>query len=126
MDVVVTGIGLISALGNLNATWNRLLQAKSGIQIYQLGEIEPLPLALIGNAPTTLESLIHQVIVAALEDAQLTPPLPECGVVVGSSRGNQLQWEKLAKERGKEVRGQEPGVRKQGKRRRGRRGPNTA
>jgi len=120
MDVVVTGIGLISALGNLNATWNHLLDTESGIQIYNLfNEMGQCPLALIGNAPTTLEKLLHQVIDSALNDAGLTPPLPECGVVVGSSRGNQVQWEKLMREMGQ--RGQGSGERGQERGREGER-----
>lgn len=33
---------------------------------------------------------------AALVDAGLTAPLSDCGVVIGSSRGNQARWEGLA------------------------------
>jgi len=31
MNVVVTGIGLISSLGNLSQSWQRLLEGKTGI-----------------------------------------------------------------------------------------------
>jgi 3-oxoacyl-[acyl-carrier-protein] synthase II len=34
----------------------------------------------------------------ALEDAGLVSPLPDCGVVIGSSRSYQASWEKLARE----------------------------
>ncbi|PSB03589.1 3-oxoacyl-ACP synthase, partial [filamentous cyanobacterium Phorm 46] len=50
MDVVVTGIGLVSALGTLEKSWTRLLAGDSGIRQHQpFLEIEPQPLALIGT-----------------------------------------------------------------------------
>ena len=98
MNVVVTGIGLVSALGALESTWSRLLAGHSGIQIYQpFVELDPKPLGLIGQYPAQLEDLTHQVVLDAIADAHLTLPLPDCAVVVGSSRGNQSQWEGFAK-----------------------------
>ncbi|MGA7934279.1 MAG: beta-ketoacyl-ACP synthase [Kovacikia sp.] len=95
MDVVVTGIGLASALGDLDHSWKRLLSNQTGIGLYQpFLEIGPFPLGLMGKTPINLEPLTRQVVIAALEDAELTPPLAECAVVVGSSRGNQAQWER--------------------------------
>lgn len=97
MDTVVTGIGLVSALGSLNATWKRLLANQSSIQLHQpFPELPPAPIALIGQQPITLATLTRQVVALALQDAGLQSPLPECAVVVGSSRGNQAQWEQLA------------------------------
>lgn len=99
MDVVITGIGLVSALGRLEASWQNLLNGKSAIQQHQpFPDLPSQPLALIGQAPTFLEKLTQQVVADALEDANLVMPLPECGVVIGSSRGFQASWEQLARE----------------------------
>ncbi len=99
MDVVVTGIGLISALGNLAQTWKGLLEGRSGIQFYQ--PFSPLkPIAFIGKSPAEILTLTQQVVLDALRDAGLEAPLRDCGVVVGSSRGNQAQWEQLAAGKG--------------------------
>jgi 3-oxoacyl-[acyl-carrier-protein] synthase II len=100
MNVVVTGIGLVSALGNLEQTWKGLMQGRGGVYLGQpFLALEPRPLALIRKHPTDILSLTHQVLQDALQDAGLEPPLVDCGVVVGSSRGNQAEWEKLAANR---------------------------
>lgn len=97
MEVVVTGIGLISCLGSLTTTWERLLTGKSGIKLQQpFRELPDYPLGLIAQQPTSLSPITQTIIAAALEDAQLKPPLPDCGVVIGSSRGCQGDWERLS------------------------------
>ncbi|MEB3124122.1 MAG: beta-ketoacyl-ACP synthase [Synechococcales bacterium] len=102
MEVVVTGMGLSTALGNRNQTWNRLLMGQSGIRVAQpFSELGARPLALIGNQPADLNTLLETTVEAALEDAQLTLPLPDCAVVIGSSRSHQGQWETWAKSMGK-------------------------
>lgn len=100
MKVVVTGIGLVSCLGeSLETSWQKLLSGQSGIQLHQpFPEIEPLPLALIRRQPVGLTTLTQLVVAAAIEDAGLVPPLPDCGVVIGSSRSHQALWEQLARE----------------------------
>lgn len=99
MDVVVTGIGLVSALGALETTWKHVLAGHSGIQRHQpFAELPPRPLALISPEPAQLETLTEAVVRAALQDAGLQPPLIDCSVVIGSSRGNQAQWERWAKQ----------------------------
>ncbi len=99
MDVVVTGIGLVSALGNLENSWKQLLYGNCGIRKHQpFLELEPRPLALIGTKPADLITLIRQVLADALQDADLTLPLPDCAVVIGSSRGFQGDLEQLARE----------------------------
>lgn len=99
MNVVVTGVGLVSALGDLNSTWKRLLASQSGIKIHQpFPELPPKPLALINRYPAHLETLTTQVVQAAIADAALSLPLPDCAIVVGSSRGNQSQWERFAQQ----------------------------
>ncbi|MEB3310472.1 MAG: beta-ketoacyl-ACP synthase [Snowella sp.] len=97
MDIVVTGIGLRSALGNLTDSWSRLIQGKSGIQLHRpFNPFRPLPLGMMGKEPSSLNPLIHLIVQDALQDAQLTAPLTTCGVVIGSSRGCQGLWEQMA------------------------------
>ncbi|HIK27237.1 MAG TPA: beta-ketoacyl-ACP synthase [Oscillatoriaceae cyanobacterium M7585_C2015_266] len=99
MEVVVTGIGMISALGNLCQSWNHLISSKCGIRLYQpFPELSPRPLGLIKNKPAQLTALTRKVVAEALQDANLKPPLPEIGVVIGSSRSYQGQWEQLARQ----------------------------
>lgn len=99
VEVVVSGIGLVSALGALSLSWQHLLAGKSGIRLNQpFPELEARPLALIGETPADLKTLTHQVVADALQDAGLVPPLPDCGVVMGSSRSQQASWEKLARQ----------------------------
>jgi len=98
--VVVTGIGLVSALGSsLEDSWQKLIAGKSGIQWHQpFSELEPYPLGLIGEQPAELKTLTDLVVDAALKDAGLVPPLPDCAVVIGSSRSHQGSWELLARQ----------------------------
>jgi len=97
MDVVITGIGLVSALGSLTSTWHQLQAGNSGIKWHQpFPDLAPFPAALVGINPIALTVLTEQAVVAALTDAELEPPLVDCGVVIGSSRGHQAKWEALA------------------------------
>lgn len=97
VQVVVTGIGLKSALGTLQTSWKKLLLGQSGIKTYQpFPELKSRPLALINPQPYHLTELTQAILIETLKDANLTPPLPNCGVVIGSSRGYQAQWEEFA------------------------------
>ncbi|WP_449419298.1 beta-ketoacyl-ACP synthase [Phormidium nigroviride] len=99
VKVVVTGIGLVSALGTREFTWKEILSGNSGIRLHQLfPEIECRPLALIGKKPVELIKLTRQVLADAIIDAELFLPLPDCGLVIGSSRGNQAKLEQFARE----------------------------
>jgi 3-oxoacyl-[acyl-carrier-protein] synthase II len=97
MQIVITGIGFRSALGNLTDTWQSLLAGRSAIEILQpFADLPLLPLALINHQlPHDLWSLSRLVVAEAIVDAGLNMPLPDCGVVIGSSRSYQAEWEKL-------------------------------
>lgn len=97
VDVVVTGIGLVSALGNLEQTWEGLVEGRSGVRLYQpFSSLGLKPLALVGAEPARITPLTEQVVSEAVLDAGLKPPLPDCAVVVGSSRGNQALLEQFS------------------------------
>ncbi|MGL4881615.1 MAG: beta-ketoacyl-ACP synthase [Waterburya sp.] len=97
MDVVVTGIGLISCLGSLTETWSSILQGKSGIKLHlPFPKLPAYPLGLINSQPSKIDALTQTILLATLQDAGLQPPLTQCGVVIGSSRGCQATWEELA------------------------------
>jgi 3-oxoacyl-[acyl-carrier-protein] synthase II len=97
-SVVITGIGLISAIGkNLETSWQNLVALKSGIRLQQpFSELAPRPLAMLGEQPVELLLLTQLVVFSALQDAGLAPPIPECAVVIGSSRAYQATWERMA------------------------------
>ncbi len=61
-------------------------------------ELEPRPLGLIGQQPASVKILTQLVVTDALKDAGLSSPLPDCAVVIGSSRGHQASWEMLARQ----------------------------
>jgi 3-oxoacyl-[acyl-carrier-protein] synthase II len=96
--VVITGIGLISALGrNLEDSWRQLIKGQSGIGFHQpFLELEPCPLGLISQQPVELKKITQLVVADVLQDANLIPPLLDCAVVIGSSRSYQGLWEILA------------------------------
>jgi 3-oxoacyl-[acyl-carrier-protein] synthase II len=110
LEVVITGIGLVSALGtSLEDSWQQLIAGNSGIRLHQpFPDLEPRPLGLIGKQPVELAFLTQMVVASALKDAGLIQPLPDCGVVIGSSRSHQALWEEMAREarEARETRGQ--------------------
>ncbi|MFM7190356.1 MAG: beta-ketoacyl synthase N-terminal-like domain-containing protein, partial [Microcystaceae cyanobacterium] len=94
MTVAVTGIGLRSALGDLSYSWQALRQGQSGIRFAQpFAAFPPLPLGLIHAQPSTLADLVPAIALEALADAGLDSREESWGVVVGSSRACQGQWE---------------------------------
>ena len=99
MDVVVTGIGLMSCLGSLQTTQSNILQRLSGIKSRQFPGLPAYPLGLINARPSKIDDLTQKILVDTLQDAKLSTPLTECGVVIGSSRGCQAQWENLASQK---------------------------
>ncbi len=98
--VVITGMSLISALGeSLEQSWRRLILGESGIKFHKpFLELEPLPLGLIGKQPAQVRTLTQLIVAEALKDAELVPPLPDCGVVMGSSRSYQGVWEQMIRQ----------------------------
>ncbi|WP_310481236.1 beta-ketoacyl synthase N-terminal-like domain-containing protein, partial [Chamaesiphon sp. VAR_48_metabat_403] len=97
MQIVVTGIGLRSAFGDLEQTWHGLMECRTAIKFHQpFADLPPLPLALIDKQPQQILDLTRTVVAAAVKDAGLSLPLPDCGVAIGSSRSCQSQWERLA------------------------------
>jgi 3-oxoacyl-[acyl-carrier-protein] synthase II len=96
MRIVITGIGFRSAFGNLDRTWQGILDGRSAIQLLQpFADLPLLPLALIDSQPQHVLNLTRIVVTEAIRDAGLSLPLPECGVTIGSSRSCQSDWEKL-------------------------------
>ena len=96
----MTGIGLVSALGkSLEGSWRDLVLGKTGIKLHQLfPELVIIPLGLIAEKPSLLNTLTEIVVNSALQDAQLITPLPDCAVVIGSSRSYQASWEIMARQ----------------------------
>lgn len=105
--VVVTGLGLVSALGSRDRdppseslcerTWHKLLNQESAIAMGQpFPDLAPRPLAMIGDRPAELRDLTRQLVLDTLEDAGMAPPLPNLGLVIGSSRSAQGSWEAIA------------------------------
>jgi len=82
----------------VSKTWERLLAGKSGLTPQQpFPEFPPLPLGMVEGAIVPLPDLLQQAVTEAVRDAQITLPDLDCGVVIGSSRAFQAQWEVLAK-----------------------------
>jgi 3-oxoacyl-[acyl-carrier-protein] synthase II len=96
--IVVTGVGLVSALGDsAEQCWQALFAGRSAIALrHPFLELPPLPLAMLGKYPARLDDLVTRVVQAALEDAKLHPPLSDCGVVIGSSRSHLGDLEQIS------------------------------
>ncbi len=109
-EVVVTGIGLITALGSSALeNWTRLMAGESAIALRQpFLDLAPGPLAMIGKVPTSLIDMTEQLTRQAWQDAGLeaagraqagdgrSQAGENCGVVVGSSRSSLQVLESMA------------------------------
>ena len=97
--VVVTGIGLASALGQTAPiNWQKIAAGESAIALRQpFLDLDPMPLAMAEKSPLPLSRIIHSVVQEAWTDAGLTLKQGEhCGVVIGSSRSHLREWEAMA------------------------------
>lgn len=102
--VVITGLGLETCLGDLSHSWHSILQGKTGIVMGQpFPEFPPLPLALLRESPSSLRPLIENTVSQAIAHGGLVAPLPDWGVVVGSSRSFQGQWEQFMAQRSPKI-----------------------
>jgi len=115
--VVVTGLGLSTALGSTAlTTWQNLKAGESAIALRQpFLDLAPGPLAMAGKVPLLLDKIVTSVVQAAWADAGLVSDLgrrgvgrggitfgsepgfgSDCGVVIGSSRSHLSTWESMA------------------------------
>lgn len=109
--VVVTGIGLTTALGSsVQATWQRLKAGESAIALRQpFLDLAPCPLAMRGKQPEPLADITERVVQAAWTDAGLDSQKAgvdcgvDCGVVIGSSRSHLRDWEAIARQKKEKV-----------------------
>ncbi|WP_353656290.1 beta-ketoacyl-ACP synthase [Geitlerinema sp. P-1104] len=93
----MTGMGGCSSLGDLASTWRKLLNGESGLRLQQPFPQFPLkPLGMLHSAPSSLEQILPELVQQTLKDAGLTAPLPDCGIVIGSSRAQQGRLETFA------------------------------
>ncbi len=109
-EVVVTGIGLITALGSSALeNWIKLMAGESAIALRQpFLDLTPGPLAMIGKGPVSLLEMTEQLTQKAWQDAGLKAESNtrtetvrsqaghSCGVVVGSSRSSLQVLESMA------------------------------
>ncbi len=93
--VYVVGMGLVCGLGNNKQTaWQNLLAGYCPIKIQQpFTHVPPAPLAMVDTAPSEPTTLLLNALTEALQESRWQLPLKDCGVVIGSSRGEQYLWE---------------------------------
>lgn len=110
-QVVITGIGVVTPLGNdIKTTWENLTKGFSGIGHITKFDPSALPSRIAGElkkfSPENyipkkdiqrLDPFIHYIVAAAtmaVEDAGLNSSLESAGVIIGSSRGGIMSIEK--------------------------------
>ena len=95
-DVVVTGMALRSALGDLDTTWTRLLAGETAVRSRLLFDpIPERPIAMIGDRPIDVFDLLDQTLADLIPDRNHDPTQnwQDCAVSIGSSRSMQRSWE---------------------------------
>ena len=98
--VVVTGIGLTTALGaSADENWQKLTAGESAIALRQpFLSLPPMPLAMASKRPLLLNDIVRSVVQEAWTDAGLALGEGDnCGVVIGSSRSHLREWEAMAR-----------------------------
>ncbi|MDG2989946.1 beta-ketoacyl-ACP synthase [Candidatus Synechococcus calcipolaris G9] len=99
LDVVITGLGLSTALGwDAVTSWSAYHSGECGLRFQQ--PFPELPAQLLGrlNQRLSLGELLQVLVLESLRDGNLSPGLENTGVVVGSSRSHQCQWEAWLRE----------------------------
>ena len=88
-EVVVTGIGLMTALGSSAIeNWAKLMAGESAIALRQpFSDLAPTPLAMIGKRPVAIANLTEQLTQQAWKDAGLRDDLLEEARKLRGSRG---------------------------------------
>jgi 3-oxoacyl-[acyl-carrier-protein] synthase II len=114
LQVVVTGIGLVTSIGSdRSSTWHNLLAGNSGIKQIKTqiqNQIKNLPLAPVVWKSSEkffdlpkVEGFLKKAVTEAIADANLTIPLCDCGLVIGSSRGYQAELELQLEQQSKSI-----------------------
>ena len=97
--VVVTGVGLMSALGgSAQKNWQKLAAGEIAIALRQpFLSLPPMPLAIMGKYPRPIDRIVRSVVEEAWSDAGLAVSCDRnCGVAIGSSRSHLREWEAMA------------------------------
>lgn len=93
-DVVVTGMAIQSALGNLETTWTRLLAGETAVRSrFLFDHIPERPIAMIGEQPIEVVDLLDLTLADLLTDQSESLDWRDCAVSIGSSRSMQRSWE---------------------------------
>ncbi len=99
-NVTVTGGGILTPLGDLQTTWQRLLAAESGVVRRKAGSLPACPLAMIRELPGALGSGVRQQALFDYLQAQLQRYLPPqkdgVGLFIATTKGavDELKTEK--------------------------------
>jgi 3-oxoacyl-[acyl-carrier-protein] synthase II len=93
-DVVVTGMAIRSALGDLDTTWTRLLAGETAVRSrFLFDNIPARPIAMIAEQPIEVTDLLDLTLADLLTDQRESVDWWDCAVSIGSSRSMQRSWE---------------------------------